>query len=430
MKQFIILSFSLCVCSLSHAQFKNINLDEQADSDCIGEPGIAINPRNPLNIVAASAPDNLYFTKDGGATWQKREARSSFGVNGDPAVIAGAKGDFYFFHLSEPTGGKGGYETKKSDRVVVQHSGDGGETWSDGETIGFNPPKDQDKAWPAIDTKNNLYVTWTQFNKYGDADPNCHSNIMLSASRNGRKWGDPIQISQTPGNCVDDDNTAIGAVPATFENKIFVAWANQGKIFMDRSFDGNMWLSNDMAIAEQPGGWNLKIPGHGRCNGMPILMTDKSKGPTRGSLYLAWADQRNGENDTDIWFIRSNNFGDNWTSPLRVNNDSPGKHQYLPWMAVDQLTGAIYIIYYDRRNYTNLQTDVYLAYSFDGGLSFKNTKISDTPFTPSESSFFGDYTNISAHKGIIAPIWTRMDEGKTSIWAAIIKQQELTTVKQ
>lgn len=422
--------FLFCTAQLALGQFKNIRLDEQTDKDYICEPSIAINPRNPSNIVAASVLNNIYFTKDGGTTWQKTKVESPFGVYGDPALIADSHGDFYFFHLSDPTGGKGGYDSEKLDRIVVQSSTDGGETWSEGESIGFNHPKDQDKEWPAIDSKNNLYVTWTQFDKYGDADINCHSNIMLSTSRNGKKWSDPIQISQTPGNCTDDDNTAEGAVPAvTWDGKIFVAWSNQGKIFMDRSYDGNMWLTNDLVIADQPGGWDLKIPGHNRCNGMPILMTDKSKGTFRGSLYVAWADQRNGENDTDIWFTRSHNFGDNWTTPLRINNDSPGKHQYLPWMTVDQTNGAIYIVYYDRRNYADSQTDVYLAYSFDAGLSFKNVKISETPFIPTEGSFFGDYTNISAHKGIIAAVWTRMDNGKTSVWTTIIKQEELSIIK-
>lgn len=430
--KFSLLLFLIFISS-SHVygQFKNIKLDEQTVNDYICEPSIAINPRSPNNIVAASVLNNVYFTKDGGATWQKKKLESSMGVYGDPAVIADQHGNFYYFHLSDPTGGKGGYDTEKLDRIVVQYSGDGGETWDDGQSIGFNHPKDQDKEWPAVDTKGNLYVTWTQFDKYGDTTSNCFSNIMFSTSRNGKKWSEPFQLSQIPGNCIDDDNTAEGAVPAvTADGKVFVAWSNHGKIFLDRSFDGGrMWLSNDLTIAEQPGGWDLKIPGHDRCNGMPVLMTDKSKGPYKGCLYLVWADQRNGENDTDIWFIRSNNYGDNWSTPQRIHKDAPGKHQYLPWMTVDAVSGYIYILYYDRSNYDDMQTDVYMAYSTDSGLSFKNVKVSETPFTPSDSTFFGDYLNISAYKGVIAPIWARMDNGKTSVWTAIIKHEELAAIK-
>jgi hypothetical protein len=409
-------------------QFKNVKLDEQAESHgFVCEPTIAINPRYPNNMVAGSVLDNVYFSKNGGETWQTGKLSSPFGVYGDPTLIADSKGDFFYFHLSDPTGGKGGYETQKLDRIVVQSSYDGGETWSEGESIGLNDPKDQDKQWATFDPRGNLYVSWTQFDKYGDASPNCFSNILFSMSKNGKKWTDPVIISQVPGNCLDNDSTAEGAVPAaSFDGKVFIAWSNQGKIYLDRSFNGGyLWLNNDILVAEQKGGWDINIPGHDRSNGMPVLMTDNSKSPFKGSLYIVWADQTNGPDDTDIWFTRSHNYGDNWSAPQRINNDGPGKQQYLPWMAVDQTTGYIYIIYYDRRNYDDNQTDVYLAYSIDGGASFKNVKISEKPFTPRDDKFFGDYNNISAHKGIIAPIWTRMEDGKTSVWTAVIRHEDL-----
>lgn len=389
------------------------------------EPSIAINPKNPMNIVAASVLNNIYFTKDGGRTWQKREVTSPFGVYGDPSLIADGSGTFFFFHLSDPTHGKGGYDSEKLDRIVVQRSDDGGATWDEGTSVGLNHPKDQDKQWPSIDAKGNLTLTWTQFDTYGSKDPGCHSNIMMSTSKNGSKWTEPVIVSQIPGNCLDNDSTVMGAMSATtFDGKAFVTWSFNQKIYLDRSFDGSLWLSNDIPIQSQPGGWDMKIPGHDRSNGLPVLMTDKSKSGTRGYLFLVWADQRNGESDTDVWFSRSNNYGDNWSSPISISK-SKVSHQYLPWMAVDQTTGFIYIVYYDRSAYEDLQTDVFLAWSTDGGNSFKNTKISETPFIPGEQSFFGDYTNISAHKGIITPIWTRMDEGKTSVWTAVIKHADL-----
>ena len=409
-------------------QFKNIKLDEQDGSgNLVCEPSVAINPKYPTNIVAGSVLDNVYFTKDAGKTWKKSKLTSPHGVYGDPALIADEKGNFYYFHLSDPTGGTGGYDSEKLDRIVVQKSEDGGETWSAGESIGLNHPKDQDKEWATTDSKGNIYVSWTQFDKYGDADPACQSNVLFSMSKNGKKWTEPKVISQIPGNCIDNDSTAEGAVPAvTFDGKVFIAWANQGKIFLDRSFNGGeIWLNNDIVVTEQVGGWDLKIPGHDRCNGMPVLMADNSKGSYRGSLYIIWADQRNGENDTDIWLSRSHNYGDNWSTPTRVNNDGKGKHQYLPWMSVDQATGYVYVVYYDRRDHDDNMADVYLAYSTDGGAKFKNVKISETPFLPQDDRFFGDYNNISAHKGLIVPVWTRMDDGKTSVWTAVIRQEEL-----
>jgi hypothetical protein len=89
-------------------------------------------------------------------------------------------------------------------------------------------------------------------------------------------------------------------------------------------------------------------------------------------------------------------------------------------MTVDQITGYIYVIFYDRRNYTDNNTDVYLAMSKDGGNTFKNIKISESPFNPNSSVFFGDYTNISAYNNVIRPIWTRLDNDQLSILTAIV----------
>jgi len=424
------LSIFLLTVSISvSGQFKNIKLAEQVDGIYPPlEPSIAINKRNPKNIVAGVVLDRAIYTHDGGATWAETKLESPFGVYGDPAVISDAKGDFYFFHLADPSK-QGRSNEEWLDRIVCQKSTDGGETWSSGESIGNNPPKDQDKEWPAVHPrKQYIYTTWTQFDKYGLADPNCHSNIMFSKSTSaGKKWSEPIQINQNPGDCVDDDNTAEGAVPAVdVAGRVYVAWANQGNIYFDRSFDGGTtWLTNDLLIAKQEGGWSMDIPGIMRSNGMPVLMIDNSKSRLSGSLYLVWADQRNGSDDTDIWFMRSTNQGDLWTQPMRINQDGPGKHQFFPWIAVDEGTGYIYIVYYDRRAYDDLQTDVYMAYSTDGGSSFKEVKISESPFIPIETKFFGDYNNIDAHKGIITPIWTRMDNGRTSVWTSVIVDSEL-----
>lgn len=423
-----ILIFIFLISFQAHAQFKNIILDE-ADSLTYppSEPSIAINPKDPKNIVAAAILDKVYVTKDGGQTWSKSQLTSPYGVWGDPVVIADKKGDFYYFHLSDPTGTNWQSE-EVLDRIVCQKSEDGGETWSEGTYVGHNPPKDQDKEWAVTDRKGNIYVTWTQFDKYGSKKPEDKSNILFSVSTNGgKKWSDPVQINSESGDCIDDDNTVEGAMPAVLDDgKVFVTWAYKNKIFLDRSYDGGKrWLRNDIELFEQPGGWNFEIPGLNRCNGFPILVADRSPTVLNGMIYLNWADQTKGKDDTDIWFSSSHNGGDSWAGKTRVNDDGPGNHQFLSWMAQDYKSGIIYIVYYDRRNYDDLRTDVYLAFSKDGGRTFKNVKISESPFAPDDEHFFGDYTNIAAHNGVIMPIWSRMDNGKTSIVTAVISQAEL-----
>ncbi|MBT1702522.1 sialidase family protein [Chryseosolibacter indicus] len=419
----LVTSITLIITSTSLAQFKNIRLDEQSqETEHVNQPCIAINPRNTLNVVAASNSGSVYATKDGGVNWQKINVTSSSGSYGDPAIVCDLKGTFYFFHLSGDT-------TKA--HIVIHESSDGGITWSPGESIGLDESKSQRKARPVVDSKGNITIAWTQFDKYGDQGTDCHSNVLLSRSKNGKKWSLPVTLSQTEGNCLDDSNANTGAFPAiSMEGKMYVVWTNKGKMYLDRSYDGgNMWLSNDVFVGDQIGGSNMNIPGHKRCNSLPVFLSNNSKTNALGQLYLLWADQRNGADNTDIWFMRSANGGDNWTIPTKVNNDNTKRHQYVPWMAVDQASGYVYVMFYDRRDYEDERTDVYIAYSTDGGSTFKNVKVSESPFIPSTKVSIGDYNSISAHKGVIAPVWTRIDNGVTSVWTSIISHEDLVKAK-
>ncbi len=169
-----------------------------------------------------------------------------------------------------------------------------------------------------------------------------------------------------------------------------------------------------------PGDWDYDIPGISRCNGLPVTVCDLSNGPYRGNIYINWTDQRNGTDDTDVWMAKSTDGGDTWDEPKRVNDDPAGKQQFFTWMTIDQVTGYLWFVWYDRRNYTDNNTDVYMAVSRDGGESFFNFKVSEQPFLPTAGVFFGDYNNVTAYNNVIRPIWTRLHQGQLSVWTAIV----------
>ncbi len=427
MIKFLTVGFGISLTLGASAQTKNIKLAELEGSPPWMGISIAINHKDLNNLVASVGIDRATYSMDRGNSWSESKLGGAFGDYGGTALIADSKGNFHCFHLADPNG-KGPSADTWLDRIVCQTSEDGGKTWSPGTSIGNNPPNDQVKPRPSAHPhKGLLYLTWTQFNHYGVKDPACQSNILFSMSTNdGKKWSEPFQLNHTPGDCVDDDNTPNGGVPAAaVDGKLFVAWSNQGVIFFDRSYDGGeTWLNNDLAIGHQPGGWSMSVPGIERCNSMPALVVDESNSYYRSSLYLVWADQSNGENDTDIWFARSTNRGDTWTQPKRVNQDGIGKHQFLPSMVVDPATGVIYIVYYDRRAYEDLQTDVYVAYSADGGIKFTEMKISEQTFVPAPDAHVGGCLGIAAFKGIIALVWTRIDGQNASAWTAVLKQED------
>lgn len=403
--------------------YKNVMIDSGTGvGPC--EPSICVNPSNPKNIIAGAVLNTVYHSLDGGKTWKKQRLTSPHGVYGDPCIVADTSGNIYYFHLSDPSG-KGWLSKKLLDRIVCQKSTNGGKTWNQGSYMGLDHPKDQDKEWAVIDNRNgNVYCTWTQFDLYDSKEPGDSTTILFSKSTDhGQNWSSPVRISQFAGDCVDDDETVEGAVPAVGPNgEIYVTWALGDHLYFDRSTDeGQTWLNEDIIAADGIVGWAFDIPGINRCNGMPITEVDLSGGEHHGTIYVNWSDQRNGEDNTDIWLIKSSDQGNTWSAPFRVNQDDTKTHQFFTWMDVDPVTGYLYIVYYDRSAYKDTQTDVMLAYSKDGGATFTNVKISNSPFVPDERVFFGDYNNISAYDGVVRPIWTRADGTALSIWTALIE---------
>lgn len=396
-----------------------------SDQGFPSEPSIMMDPKNP-NVILAGANINKYFISlDTGRTWTTHALTSSYGVWGDPAIAVDAQGDFYFFHLSNPPGGNW------IDRIVCQKTSDRGTTWNDGSYTGLDGTKAQDKQWFAIDPDDNtIYLTWTQFDDYGSSLPSDSSSIMFSKSTDtGETWSTAKRINKVNGDCIDSDDTVEGAVPCIGPNgEIYVSWAGPEGIVFDRSLDkGETWMNEDIKVDPMPTGWDYRISGINRSNGLPITICDLSNGPQHGTIYINWSDQRNGTNDTDVWLAKSVDGGNTWSGPKRVNDDGPGNQQFFTWMDIDQTTGFLYFVFYDRREAGGDSTHVYLAVSQDGGETFLNRRISEEAFVPNDGVFFGDYTNITVHAGIIRPIWARLHQGNLSIWTHLTTSDKLIT---
>ncbi len=400
-------------CSLSYGQYKNIKLNTIDEKSC--EVTIAVNPVNPLNIIAGANLRNTFYTIDGGVTWVNDTLSSSFNVWGDPCVIFDLQGNAYYFHLSNPE------REHWIDRIVCQKSTDGGKTWAyPGTYTGLNHPKKQDKQWACADWTNSpsgsyIYVSWTQFDKYGSRNTADSSLILFSHSTDrGISWSNAMRINEIAGDCKDSSNTVEGAVPSVGPNgEVYAGWAGPAGLVFSKSTDGGLNFSRNIKAGDIA--WDYEVEGIYRCNGLPITGCDISDGIYRGNIYINWSDQRKGKTDTDIFLVRSTDGGETWCSPVRVNDDAPGKQQFMSWMSVDAVTGYVYVLFYDRRAYNDEKTDVYLAVSSDGGSSFKNVKISENPFIPVSNVFFGDYIGVSAYNNFAACLWQRMDDEKLSI---------------
>ena len=434
LNRFLIINVVLFVSIAIHAQsqYKNITLPKPKGNQfnfepC--EPSIVIDPLNENHILAGAILDLVYESYDGGKTWKVNQIKSEkHGVYGDPTLISSPFGDLFYLHLGDPS--HQGWKGKRLlESIVIQRILPSKESesiqFTDGIAIGTNPPKDQDKQWACTSRDGQfVYVTWTEFDAYESKSPKDHSKILFSAgNREGECFSKPILLSDVMGGCMDDDETTEGAVPAAgLMNQVYVAWAHQENIYFNKSLDnGRTWLKKSRIIQQIPGGWNQEILGVYRANGMPVLVSDIGKSKHAGNLYLCWSDSRT--NDVNVYVSVSSDEGETWNEPVKVNQDTGGREQFFPWIAVDQITGYLYVVYYDRRNYIDAKTDVYLSTSTDGGKTWSDERISEASFTPNAYYFLGDYNNISAHNGVVRPIWTIMDaQGGTQVVTALIQK--------
>jgi hypothetical protein len=405
----------LFVSSIASAQISSQKLGDVVTPQGAGT-SVAVSPKNNKNIVVYAAGKVIY-SNDLGANWRDAPLTIPADIIETPVVSSDAKGNFFVIYSS-------------AGQLTCHHSTDDGKSWSEPVVIAPTPGKIQYNPGVGIHPKKEeLMVTWTEVDALRSNAEDCKSNIRMSRSGStGKKWTAPVVVNQNAGNCVDEDFTLRGSTPMiAFDGKEFITWASQGAMFYDRSYDGEMWISTDLAIREQAGGWTQTIPGFGKVANTPSFGGDNSQSRMHGTLFLVYADLKAGEDDTDIWLTRSVSRGDNWTVGARINQDKPGRMQFLPKMVIDQSNGHIYIVFYDRRDYTDNQTDVYLAWSTDGGNQFKEKKLNEKPFVADLNSdnYGTTYIAIAAQKGVIVPAWTVINNGKQEIWTAVIEPSDL-----
>jgi hypothetical protein len=420
--QIILLTATLIDSSLCFSQHKNILISNKNSPE---ETTICINPKSPNIIVAAANTESYYFSSDTGRTWRDGSLKSSYGVWGDPCLLVDSAGSFYYFHLSKMSSGN------PYDRLICQKSFNKGIDWTNGTFLGLNEDFSQDKEWAAIDPKTNyIYVLWTEQKKRYDREKTkTLTDINLSISKDlGKTWTKGAKINEKSGPDFDNWKTVIGAMPAIGPNRqVYATWVSHEGIYFDKSLDsGRTWMSKDVEVALLNEKWSISMPGMYRCYVFPIIACDMSNSKYKGNIYITWSDKKKDDSDTDILFSKSSDEGTTWSAPVKVNDDSTSRHQYLPWITIDQSNGYIYMIFYDRRNHKDNKTDVYMARSTDGGQTFVNFKINERSFTPKSYTFMGDYIGVDAYNNIVRPIWASMDDHENlSIWTAIINVNEI-----
>jgi BNR/Asp-box repeat len=390
------------------------------------EPAIAVNPKDPQQLVAAwQVAASAAYSKDGGQTWKVAEgtAPKNYRISGDVSLAYDAAGHAILCYIAFDKLGTANYWAQGATRngIFIRRSFDGGQTWEpDALTVIAHESTPgipfEDKPWVVADTSGphagNLYVGWTHFTLAA-------SDLLFSRSTDGGKtWSTPIKLNSVPGLPRDDNGALEGfhgvAGP---DGTLYTIWDDRDGIMMAISHDGGVTFTKERRIIAAGPGY-FGIAGVSRSNGFPQIGIDPrgaksdSRGQQGGNLYVAWSDYSNG--DVDIFVSSSADYGRSWSVPVRVNNDPihNGNDQFFQWMAVDPQNGAVNLIFYDRRT-DNVKTTVTLARSTDGGETFQNYTWDPETFV-AEGDFLGDYLAITAFGNKVYGAWAHQtsEEGK------------------
>ncbi len=394
----------------------------------VSEPGISVNVNNPRQVVAVYQPAAVAYSTDGGRTFALADIPPLPGwrVGGDVSTTFDNKGHAYLSSLHFDKLGSASYWAHGAGRngIFVRRSLDGGKTWEkDAATVKAYQGNEPDIQWedmPRIFADNvptspyagNLYVGWIEWQ--------LEQSIILFArsTDEGKTFSTPIRISTHAGLPRDDNGGLVGFVGVVgADSTIYAIWNDGSAIAFTTSHDGGKTFAPSRLIfdvAPPYFGGAGGIPGVSRAMGFPQIGVDARPGKAGGALYVAWSDFRNG--DVDVFASTSTDHGKTWSKPLRVNDDPihDGIDQFFQWLAVDPITGDIYVQFYDRRNDpANRKTWITLARSTDGGKTFTNYAWTDEPFE-SELAFLGDYTWLAAFDNKVYGAWTETAPPQTA----------------
>ncbi|MEO7455037.1 MAG: sialidase family protein [Gemmatimonadaceae bacterium] len=388
------------------------------------EPSIAINRRNPAQVVVTAGAGLLAYSTDSARSFTTVNPAAGGGrTGGDPSLTFDDRGNAFFSYLWITKLGSAAYWGHGSgpNAVIVRRSADGGATWDRQETpISEFTEKDKvikladmPRIWADQNPKSpfhgNLYYAWIEWGLE-------NSVVLFSRSTDqGKTWSSPMRISTVPGFPRDDNGSVVGIIGTVApDGTQYIVW-NQGlNITLAVSKDGGKTFAPSKKILDVGPpyfGGTGSIPGVSRTMGFPQVALD----PRGQTLYVSWSDYSNG--DVDVFLSRSTDRGRTWTKPQRVNDDPKhdGIDQFFQWMTVDPVSGDVYVQFYDRRaDAGNRATRVTLARSTDGGKSFTNYDWSDKSFT-GDNAFLGDYMWLVAHDRRVYGVWAEAPDGYVTV---------------
>ena len=388
-----------------------VNVDEFGDNilnDAGNEPSIAVDPTAPNRMVIGwrqfDTINNSFrqggwgYSNDGGRSWTFPGVLEPGVFRSDPVLDSGNDGTFYYYSL-------------RGDFFCHMFiSQDSGVTW-EGPTPAFGG----DKAWITVDKtggsgEGNIYVAWSTAG-------NPHFPNQFTRSTNGgAAWMSPIQLpAQMP---------RWGTLAVNRDSTLYISGTDGSTFYVIQSTNAKNADQTPIfdSIVEVDLGGEIVLgagPNPAGLLGQVWVAIDTSEGPTADNIYLLCSVDPPGPDPLDVMFARSEDGGQTWSAPVRVNDDSPGTNawQWFGTMSVAP-NGRIDVIWNDTRNSGQARlSELFYSSSTDGGVTWSvNSQLSpvfDSWIGWPQQNKLGDYYDMISD-----------DVGANLAWAATFNGEQ------
>ncbi|HEU5391894.1 MAG TPA: sialidase family protein [Streptosporangiaceae bacterium] len=392
-----------------------LNVQVSHDGPRHTEPCLAVNPRNPRNLLAVSMSVlGTYVSFDGGLTWRSggalRLPPDSGGGNVSAAFDSAGRG-----FVCGLFGSAGGGQTS----VLVWRTEDGGRTFTPPAVVGQGANLDRpwlatDRHWPGV-----VHIAWSQGTS-ADLATGLTTGLRYARSTNGGRTfdaprtitsrttglGNPMVACGPPGTVYilySEGTGAAGNAPADTPSTVTVVCSHdQGQTFRPPIALGR---STDF----------LSFPGlrGGTGSSLPAIAAH----PGRGLVCAAFTDHAAGASRVGVLLTASQDAGRTWSRATAVTPQDQVTY-FQPEVAIDDASRIGVMAFAMNQG----KASVMLTISEPGSLRFgPPIKVTDQPFDPAKVNYqLGDYQALATTPGAFHPLWNDTRTGQLQLFTAAV----------
>ncbi|HJZ88105.1 MAG TPA: hypothetical protein VKN99_23185 [Polyangia bacterium] len=252
-----------------------------------------------------------------------------------------------------------------------------------------------------------VLLSWSNFSPVAVGGVEISTTFSDNVLEGEPTWSDRAVVAAT----AQDGQASNPQFGLADSGTVYLAWSRfppgLNNIGFARSTDGGATWSEPVSLTD-----NFTRPdqvlGNDRIHAFPALAVDRSRGRHRGNVYVAYINNDNLDG-SDVMFQSSNDDGLTFSAPIALNS-RPGndRSQWFPWLAVDDLTGRVFLFYYDQAIAESGDlTEVTFTFSDDAGGHWAQPRpLSKRPFrggfgNDTGQPNLGDYNMSVVHAGAL-----------------------------